>query len=142
MNAQTSTTTTTAHAIRVLNELDHVRIGKLLDPSSSAHEAVQALLDNADLVPPAEMAPDVVTMRSRVRVSDLDGGGSRELSVVYPAEADATRGEVSVLSPVGTALLGLKVGEVGRWLLPDGREAALRVDALLFQPEASGEHLR
>lgn len=138
MNSPTSA----AIAIRTLSELDHVRIGKLIDPASSVHEPMQVLLDNADLVAPAEMAPDVVTMRSRVRVSDLDGSAPRELALVYPAEADAARGEVSVLSPIGTALLGLKVGEVGRWPLPDGREAALRVDALLFQPEASGEHLR
>lgn len=129
-------------AIRTLNELDHVRIAKLLDAGNAAHAAMQSLLDNADLVAPAEMAPDVVTMRSRVRVSEVSGADARELTLVYPAEADATRGQVSVLSPIGTALLGLKVGEVGRWPLPDGGQAALRVQAVLFQPEASGEYLR
>ena len=140
MNAPTPTAT-----IRTLNELDHVRIAKLVDAGNPAHAAVQALLDNADLVAPAEMAPDVVTMRSRVRVAEAAGAAgapARELTLAYPAEADAAQGQVSVLSPIGTALLGAKVGEVAHWTLPDGRAAALRVEALLFQPEASGEYLR
>ncbi|MGC3985356.1 MAG: nucleoside diphosphate kinase regulator [Pseudorhodoferax sp.] len=137
MNHPTPTAT-----IRTLNELDHVRIAKLVDAGNPAHAPVQALLDNADLVPPAEMAPDVVTMRSRVRVADEAGTPARELTLAYPSEADAAQGQVSVLSPIGTALLGARVGEVARWTLPDGRAAALRVEALLFQPEASGEYLR
>jgi regulator of nucleoside diphosphate kinase len=137
MNVPTLTTT-----IRTLNELDHVRIAKLVDAGNPAHASVQALLDNADLVAPAEMAPDVVTMRSRVRVADAAGAPARELTLAYPSEADAAQGRVSVLSPIGTALLGAKVGEIARWMLPDGRAAALRVEAVLFQPEASGEYLR
>lgn len=129
-------------AIRTLNELDHVRIAKLLDGGNAVHATMQSLLDNADLVAPADMAPDVVTMRSRVRVAETSGADARELTLVYPAEADAAHGQVSVLSPIGTALLGLKVGEVGRWTLPDGGSAALCVQAVLFQPEASGEYLR
>ncbi|KQP16101.1 GreA/GreB family elongation factor [Pseudorhodoferax sp. Leaf265] len=137
MNVPTPTAT-----IRTLNELDHVRIAKLVDAGNPAHAHVQALLDNADLVAPSDMAPDVVTMRSRVRVADEAGAPSRELTLAYPSEADAAQGLVSVLSPIGTALLGARVGEVAGWTLPDGRAAALRVDALLFQPEASGEYLR
>jgi regulator of nucleoside diphosphate kinase len=132
----------TAAVIRTLSELDHVRVAKLVDAGNPAHADVQALLDNADLVAPTDMAPDVVTMRSRVRVADASGAGPRELTLVYPSEADAAQGQVSVLSPIGTALLGAKVGEMARWALPDGRAAALQVQALLFQPEASGEYLR
>lgn len=132
----------TAAVIRTLSELDHVRIAKLVDAGNPAHAGVQSVLDDADLVAPADMAPDVVTMRSRVRVADASGADLRELTLVYPAEADATQGHVSVLSPIGTALLGAKVGEMARWALPDGRAAALQVQALLFQPEASGDYLR
>lgn len=129
-------------AIRLINELDHVRLAKWLDGANPAHARLQELLDNADLVAPAAMGPDVVTMRSRVRVAELDGGAPREIVLCYPDEADAAQGHVSVLSPVGTALLGLKAGETAQWALPDGRSAALRVEAVLFQPEASGELLR
>lgn len=138
MNRQS---TAPAAQVRCVNELDHVRIVKLVE-GHAAHERLQDLLDNADLVAPAEMAPDVLTMRSRVRVSELDGSDPREITLSYPGEADAAQGHVSVLSPVGTALLGIKVGDVAEWTLPDGRKAALRVDAVLFQPEASGEYLR
>lgn len=131
-----------AAVIRTLTELDHVRIAKLVDAGNPAHADVQAVLDNADLVAPADMAPDVVTMRSRVRVADASGAAPRELTLVYPREADAAQGQVSVLSPIGTALLGSKVGETACWALPDGREAALQVQAVLFQPEASGDYLR
>lgn len=138
MNPQSPVSAT---QVRCVNELDHVRIAKLVD-GKTAHARLQELLDNADLVSPAEMAPDVVTMRSRVRVSELDGSDPREITLSYPDEADAAQGHVSVLSPVGTALLGIKAGDVASWTLPDGREAALRVQAIAFQPEASGEYLR
>ncbi|MGV3494283.1 MAG: nucleoside diphosphate kinase regulator [Ramlibacter sp.] len=131
-----------AAPIRTLNELDHVRIGKLVAAGDSAHAALQGLLDNADLLAPERMPADIVTMRSRVRVVDPGSTAPRELTLAYPAEADVTQGQVSVLSPIGTALLGRKVGELAQWTLPDGRTAAVRVEALLFQPEASGEYLR
>ncbi|KQP14082.1 nucleoside diphosphate kinase regulator [Pseudorhodoferax sp. Leaf267] len=130
------------NAVRTLNELDHVRIAKLVDAGDAAHAQVQSLLDNADLLAPAEMPADVVTMRSRVRVAELTGADPREIVLSYPAEADAAQGHVSVLSPVGTGLLGMKAGEVAEWTLPDGRAAALRVQAVVFQPEASGDYLR
>lgn len=128
--------------IRVLNELDHVRVAKLLDAGQPAHARLQEILDNADLVAPAEMTPDRVTMRSRVRVAEPTEGGPREITLCYPDEADAGQGHVSVLSPIGTALLGLRVGDVAEWTLPGGRSVVLRVEAVLFQPEASGELLR
>ena len=124
---------------RVLTELDHVRIGRWLDARSPQHEPLRQLLDNADLVDSAAVAPDVVTMRSRVHLSDLQGGAPREISLVYPDEADASLGCVSVLSPIGTALLGLRVGEQARWQVPGGQTVALRVDAVTYQPEASGD---
>jgi regulator of nucleoside diphosphate kinase len=133
---------TPATSIRTLNELDHVRIAKLLDSSNPAHAELLEVLDQADLVAPADIGADVVTMRSRVRLVDQPSGQARELAVVYPAEADAALGQVSVLSPYGAALLGRKIGEVAQLSLPDGRAVEVRVDAVLFQPEASGEFLR
>lgn len=129
-------------APRVLTELDHVRISRWLDARSPQQLPLRQLLDHADLVESAAVAPDVVTMRSRVQVANPEGGAPREMSLVYPDEADASLGHVSVLSPVGTALLGLRVGDVARWQVPGGETVALRVDALTYQPEASGEPLR
>jgi regulator of nucleoside diphosphate kinase len=126
----------------VLTELDHVRIDKWLDAQPLPYAALRQLLDNADLVDTDAVAPDVVTMRSRVRVSGPQDGDARELTLVYPDESDASAGSVSVLSPVGTALLGLRVGDVARWQTPAGDTVTLRVDALAYQPEASGDKLK
>ena len=101
---------------RTVTELDHVRISNLLrrQPApGGAASATQVLLDNADLVPSQDIAPDVVTMYTRVRVADPQTGVQRELTVCYPPDADVGTGFVSVLSPVGAALLG--VGPSHRW---------------------------
>ena len=131
-----------AAPVRVLTELDHARVARCVAQRAQAPAAVQSLLDDAELVPSASVAPDIVTMRSRVRVSELSGASPRELTLSYPDEADAAQGQVSVLSPVGTALWGVQAGAVARWSQPDGQAAALRVQAVLFQPEASGDYLR
>jgi len=140
--SSSSSSSLSSPAVRVLTELDHVRIGKWLDAQASQHEALLALLDNADLVASDAVAPDVVTMRSCVQVAEPGADAVREITLVYPDEADAAQGRISVLSPAGTALLGLRVGDVARWPSPDGRESALRVQGVAFQPEASGELLR
>lgn len=129
---------------RTLTELDHVRITRLIERTGAhaAASAVEAVLDLAELVSSHSVPGDVVTMCSRVRVADAQGGAERELTLCYPHEADAATGCVSVLSPVGAALLGLRVGETARWCTPDGREAALELRQILYQPEANGEFTR
>lgn len=128
--------------VRVLTELDHVRIGKWLDAQDAPHRELQSVLDGADLVASEAMAPNVVTMRTRVQVDGHQPGETREFTLVYPDEVDPTQGRISVLSPVGTALLGRCVGDSVRWAAPDGSESVLRVQSIAFQPEASGELLR
>ena len=127
---------------RTVTELDHVRISNLLrrQPApSGAASAIEALLDNADLVPSQDIAPDVVTMYTRVRVADPQTGVQRELTVCYPPDADVGTGFVSVLSPVGAALLGVSAGSTTHWTTPDGHSDSAQVQEVLFQPEASGE---
>lgn len=131
-----------ASATRLLTELDHVRIGKLLMADAVEHEVLQNLLDNANLVASDAMAPDIVTMRSKVRVADPQSGAERDITLVYPGETDTVPGCISVTSPAGTALLGLRAGGVARWSATDGRDMSLRVLRVDFQPEASGELLR
>ena len=127
---------------RTVTELDHVRISNLLrrQPApGGAASATQVLLDNADLVPSQDIAPDVVTMYTRVRVADPQTGVQRELTVCYPPDADVGTGFVSVLSPVGAALLGVSAGSTTHWTTPDGHSDSAQVQEVLFQPEASGE---
>ena len=131
---------------RTLTELDYVRINNLvrrLPVSNAGVPSVNAVMDFADIVPSREIAPNVVTMYTRVRVSDPgtqhQPQTERELTLVYPQDANADTGFVSVLSPVGSALLGVAQGNTAIWNTPDGRIESAQVREILFQPEASGD---
>jgi len=76
-------------------------------------------------------------MKSRVRVLDLDDICELEYTIVYPHEADYANGKISVLAPIGTALLGYREGDTVEWQVPGGRRR-LKIDAVIYQPEASG----
>ena len=133
---------TTISSTLILTELDHVRLANLLRREGVPPHAagLPALIDDAELVRPQEIGADVVTMHSRLRVADPAGGAERVLTLCYPAEADAAQGRISVLSPLGTSLLGLRVGETARWRGADGKDTALQLRAIEFQPEASGDY--
>jgi regulator of nucleoside diphosphate kinase len=91
------------------------------------------------IVVPAEQIPkDVVTMNSRVLFEDETTGERREVTLVYPAHADISVGKISILVPVGSALLGLRVGQSIEWELPSGQRRRYRIIAVPYQPEAAG----
>ena len=96
--------------------------------------ALQRKLERAALVPTEEVPPDAVTMLSKVVVADTATGRRREVSVVYPAEADAAAGRVSVLDELGTALFAAAVGETIQYDTADG-PCRLRIEEILYQPE-------
>jgi regulator of nucleoside diphosphate kinase len=132
------------HDERTLTELDHARLVRLLRGLGDAAQPrashrVHAVLDAAALVSPRAVAPDVVTMYSQVQLADAFSGRRYRLTVCYPEDADPKEGFVSVLSPVGASLLGLRVGALARWRGPTGESHAAEVVAILFQPEASGD---
>lgn len=107
------------------------------DPTARA--ALEDELGRAIAVESEDIPADVVTMHSRVRFEDLDTGEGLEMTLVYPGSADVEHGRISVLAPVGSALLGLTVGESIRWPLPGGKTRHLRVVAVAYQPEAAGD---
>jgi regulator of nucleoside diphosphate kinase len=78
-------------------------------------------------------------MNSKVRLRDLDTGEKETYTLVYPHEADASAGRISVLAPVGTAIVGNRVGDVIEWPVPAGLRR-LKVEAVLDQPERAGEY--
>lgn len=124
---------------RLLTELDHQRLSRL----AREHEPLQHLLDGAELLPSTQLPADVVSMNSELEVVDLASGQQRRLTLCYPAEARADAGRISVLSPVGLSLLGRPVGAQAAWQAPGGGAGALlRISALLYQPEASGDLTR
>jgi len=128
---------------RMLTELDHARLSRLIHEhvnDADTRDEFEALMDDADVVAAADIPADVVTMRSRVQVADPDTGETMDWTLCYPQDADAAQGKVSILSPAGASLLGLKVGEQASWLRRDGSQARLRIAAILYQPEASGDY--
>ena len=131
---------------RTITELDHVRLLNLLrrdergDGSPAQLQAIEDMLDACALVPSREVTPNVVTMYSRVLLQDLHTGEHSTLTLCYPADAEPALGFVSVLSPVGSALLGLRVGSTARWSTPIGDQRAAEILAILFQPESSGDY--
>ena len=102
-------------------------------------EDLQAELGRANIVEPAEMPPDVVTMNSTVTFRIESSGKDFSLTLVYPGDIGDGAEKVSILAPVGSALLGLRVGDVIDWPMPGGRSARLHVLAIRYQPEAAGE---
>ena len=117
----------------LITDDDFLRLRRL-----AGHPRLAAELEAADLVESASVPADVVTMNSRVVFKDETTGESREVTIVFPRESDHARRRVSVLAPVGTALLGLAAGQSIMWPFPDGTSHCLRVLRVAYQPEADG----
>lgn len=100
-----------------------------------------AEVQRAVVVPASEIPPDVITMNSRARLLDLDQLTTLEFTVVYPEDADFAAGRISVVAPIGAAMLGYRVGDEIEWVVPSGPRR-LRVEAILYQPEAAGDFSR
>lgn len=131
--------------IRV-TEFDLERLKKLLEDAqrtsyrkSAYLTHLQTELDRAKVVKPDKVPSDVVTMNSRVCLVDLDTGEEEVYTVVFPDEANAGQGKISVLAPIGTAMLGYEVGDVFEWEVPAGKRK-WKVKQVLYQPEASGHY--
>ncbi|HAU4331605.1 nucleoside diphosphate kinase regulator [Citrobacter freundii] len=130
----------------IINDLDAERIDRLLEQPAFAGlpiaDALNAELDRAQMCSPETMPHDVVTMNSRVKFRNLSDGEIRVRTLVYPANMTDSNTQLSVMAPVGAALLGLRVGDTIHWELPGGTSTHLEVIALEYQPEAAGDYLR
>ena len=124
----------------VISSFDKERLKKLLATESEAENAadLEYEIERGAEVRPEDVPPDVVTMNSTVRVTDLDSGATHVYTIVFPADADPEKGRISILSMVGTALIGYRKGDVIDWQTPRGNRK-LRVDDILYQPEAAGD---
>ncbi|QLF92987.1 nucleoside diphosphate kinase regulator [Pseudomonas sp. ABC1] len=125
----------------IITQIDLQRLERLLDSLDEygpAAEALEQELSRAQVVTPSEMPAGVVTMNSRVHCRDEGAGKDYHLTLVYPPQA-GKEGTVSVLAPVGTALLGLSVGQHIDWPTPSGKVIKLALLAVEYQPEAAGD---
>ncbi len=128
-----------------ITQFDKDRLDELIDVAETfgehPHDGLRSLrqeLDRATIVSPEEVPPDVVTMNSRVILRNADTSEERTLTVVFPKDADLAAGSISVLAPVGTAILGYRQGAVVEWPVPAGA-TRFRIEEILYQPEASGD---
>lgn len=118
-----------------LRELVHR--GSVVSQKDRGHlEELDRELDCAEVVAAQDVSPDVVTMYSTVRVRDLDHAISAVYTIVFPEDADIDKKRISILAPIGTALIGYRAGDLVEWAMP-GRTRRLQIEAVLFQPEAA-----
>lgn len=119
------------------NDYDH--IDELLTKVGDTVPGILELrteLTRADVVPREQLPPNVVTMNSTVVFENIDSGKNFELVLVYPKDIDGSAGRVSILAPVGSALLGLTVDQTIQWQLPGGGVLKLKVLEVRNQPES------
>lgn len=129
-----------------ITEYDTARLRKLLDDASPQErrgnqylESLEAELARAHVLAPAEIPANVITMSSVAHLVDLDTQEEMIYRLVFPDDADLAQGKISVLAPIGTAMLGYRVGDIFLWQVPDG-ERRLLVKEVLYQPEAAGDY--
>lgn len=125
----------------VISTTDHRRLSELIEaarrdfPAGDKYlEALAAELARARVVPASRVPAGVITMNSVARLYDLELEEAEEYALVYPEDADVSVNRISVLAPVGTAILGYRVGDVVEWRVPAGLRR-LRVDEVFQQDE-------
>jgi regulator of nucleoside diphosphate kinase len=121
---------------RLRNLLEGFRRWHIRDRAHVDH--LEAELDRAEVVLSVDVPFDVVTMNSEVAVRDMDSNEEMTFAVVFPSDADVNRQRISILAPMGTAVLGYRVGDTIDWRVP-GRTRRLKIERVLFQPEAAGQ---
>lgn len=127
----------------LISSLDALRIEKLFDSLGldqiSNIDDLQSELDRADIVAPEEIPPNIVTMNSTVQFKVDSSDKEFSLTLVYPKDVDGSNSKISILAPVGSALLGLKEGDQISWPKPGGGFLLVHIIKIIFQPERSGE---
>lgn len=130
----------------VISSTDLARLEKLLDSlpdhAFPGKAELEAELDRADVVEPQEIPSSVVTMNSKVKFKVDSTADEFCLTLVYPKDVDASGGTISVLAPVGSALLGLSEGDQIEWPKPGGGTLEVRIVEVVNQPERAGEYHR
>jgi regulator of nucleoside diphosphate kinase len=129
-----------------ITEFDLTRLRDVLQARINARvrdrnhlDCLQDELDRAHVTDQASIPGDVVTMNSQVRIEDMATGAQNIYTVVFPSDANIAEKKISVLAPIGTALLGCKAGGTVDWPVPAGTRT-VRIREVLYQPEAAGDY--
>ncbi len=130
----------------ILNRLDYSRIQKCINDAkqfksinATEAESLKKELNSAKIVEPQEIPANVVTMNSIVKISFLNSDKQIEFRIVYPDQANLKENKISIFSPIATALIGYKVADEIEWIVPAGL-TKIRIDEIIYQPEAAGNY--
>lgn len=130
----------------IISTLDVERLEKLLETLANdavGKEELEIELERAEIVEPEEIPANVVTMNSTVRFKVASSDEEFEYTLVYPKDADGTNNKISILAPVGSAMLGLKEGDEIEWPKPGGGGVlTVHIDKVVYQPEREGLYYR
>ncbi|MDF3130177.1 nucleoside diphosphate kinase regulator [Kiritimatiellaeota bacterium B1221] len=128
-----------------MTEFDKKRLTELMDVAQEFDfkdrndlKMIQSELERAKVVDSKKIPENVVTMNSRLQFMDLEDNEKSEVTLVFPANANIAEGKLSILSPIGTALLGYAEGDEIEWEVPGGSRRIL-IEKILYQPEAAGD---
>lgn len=128
----------------LISKIDHEQLRNLFFSRFAAAlgdqpylQSLRGELNIAQIVDPEIIPPDVVTMNSTVRLRDVRHNETDTYTLVYPQHADIAEGKLSVLAPIGTAILGYRVGDLVQWQVPSGL-VRFKIEELIFQPERDG----
>jgi regulator of nucleoside diphosphate kinase len=136
---------TSARPNITITSLDAERLERLIEAlpvTALPGRALEEELARANVVAPEEVPPNVVTMNSTVKFRVDAANEEFTLTLVYPEDVDGSNGKISVLAPVGSALLGLATGDAIEWPRPGGGVLGVRIVDVTYQPERSGDYTR
>jgi len=129
-----------------ITEFDVQRLSDIIkDPSkvgvgeSESLQKLKSELATAKIVAPKNIPSDCITMNSVVLYKDADTGEEDTITLVFPSDSDPAEGKISVLAPIGMAMIGYRVGDVITWKVPDGVRH-LKIEKICYQPEAAGDY--
>jgi len=129
-----------------INAFDRKRLMRLIEDSTNFNnpdknylKELEKELNRGKIVEPKDIPKDVITMNSIIHLKDLDSGEEMTYTLVFPGIADISKNKISILAPIGTALIGYRVGDIIEWKVPAGLRK-LKVEEILYQPEAAGDY--
>lgn len=125
-----------------ITDADMRRLQPIVESNKKTRDDLRKLeteLANARVVAPKEVPADVITMNSKARLRDLETDEDLVYTLVFPDQANIEQGRISVVAPIGTAMLGYRVGDEFQWEVPGGT-VRMKVEEILYQPEAAGDY--
>lgn len=124
----------------LITEKDLLRIQHILSfQKSQDFENLELELERAKIISDDEVPADLVTMNSKVKFLNVQEDKEMIITIVYPSDANFAEGRISVLASIGSALIGLRVGQEINWQFPNGKTKTLKILEVLYQPEANAD---